>query len=340
MLVIGSGSWGTALASQLSRVGHSVTLLGNQSQLLNEILCQQTNNKYLPGLQLPRIERVAVDLQSALEDMPAAIVIAVPSQAFKGAVVNLAKALTHLRQLDSEKKMGIIWATKGLSQEGQFLHQIIAEHLPGYQNTAVLSGPSFAKEVVLNHPTALILAGSHPEFTQKAAAYFQQPLFKVYLSQDILGVEIGGIAKNIYAMGAGLVEGLGYGANTVMACLTRALAEMLQLVKQLNAQAETIMGLSGCGDLFLTATSNQSRNKRLGLYIGQGLSVATALQKIGQVVEGLDNLEAYYRIAQSLQLKLPLLSEIYAILKLNKEPKTAIESLFDPVLEPEFQSVF
>ncbi|MFM8453900.1 MAG: NAD(P)H-dependent glycerol-3-phosphate dehydrogenase [Gammaproteobacteria bacterium] len=324
--VLGCGSWGTALAMQLARAGNQVCVWGNEPDVLEDIQTRSRNTKYLEDLALP-VMNATVDLAQALFGAEA-VLVAVPSHAFRSVLKELQ---AHLKP-----NCGLIWASKGLAENGDFLHEVVAEVLPTHKDIAMLSGPSFAKEVALNYPTAVALAASSAAFAKKTAGYFHAGVFSVYLSSDMIGLQIGGVCKNVYALSAGIIEGLGYGSNTRMAWLTRALAEMRAFGEKVGAKADTIMGLSGCGDLLLTATDNQSRNKRFGLYVGQGLNPKEAYEKVGQVVEGAQNLQQLYDKAKVYGLNLPLLNEIYAILKMNKDPRLAVQAFFARDLTPEF----
>ena len=256
MAVIGAGSWGTALAIQLARAGHPVHLWGRDVAQLDALQRARCNERYLPDAAFPQALLVCKDLARALDGVRDAL-IAVPSHAFRATVEQVEK---HLRP-DTR----IAWATKGFeASSGLLPHQVAADVL-GSRPGAVLSGPTFAKEVGAGLPTAMTVASRDAAFAKALASRLSGPNFRAYMQTDILGVEVGGAVKNVIAIGSGIADGMGFGANTRVALITRGLAEMMRLGVRLGAVRETFMGLAGLGDLVLTCTDNQSRNRRLGL---------------------------------------------------------------------------
>ncbi|MBV8878072.1 MAG: NAD(P)-dependent glycerol-3-phosphate dehydrogenase, partial [Gammaproteobacteria bacterium] len=276
--VLGAGSWGTALAIQFARSGRAVRLWGRDSARLAVMATERCNQRYLPGTPFPPALALQGDLGAALAGAQDVLVV-VPSMALR-------ELLTRLRPLLTPP-MHVAWATKGFEQgSGQLPHQVAAEVLGHERRVAVLSGPTFAREVGAGLPTAMTIASPDAAYAQALARELSSGNFRAYTSTDIMGVEIGGAVKNALAVGAGLSDGLGFGANTRIALITRGLKEMTRLGVALGARAETFMGLAGLGDLVLTCTDDQSRNRRFGLLLAAGRSPEAALAEIGQAVEG------------------------------------------------------
>lgn len=317
--VIGAGSWGTALALVLARNSHTVHLWAKDTESLHEIETLRENAHYLPGVKLPANLKTEASLEAALEKSDE-ILISVPSHAF-GEVIQ--KVYPHLRP-----NQGIVWATKGLDPSTRFLHEIVEEYA-GRRPMALITGPSFAKEVAAELPTAVIVASNDENYGKKIQDIFQAPHFRVYLSDDLLGAEVGGATKNVLALAVGIAEGLGFRTNTKAAIMTRGLAEMMRLGDALGAKRETLMGLSGLGDLILTCSDTQSRNLRFGIMLGQGVGVQDACKKIGQVVESIPTSELIFKLAAQHQVRMPIVSQVHAILYQNLSPKEAILRLVE-----------
>ncbi len=317
--VLGAGSWGTALALQLARAGHDVVLWGHDAGHMAELAGSRSNERYLPGVSFPPGLATTADLAAALADA-ALILVAVPSRAFRevlAATEGLGKAVVP-----------IAWATKGFELDtGLLPHQVVAEMLPQAGATAVLSGPTFANEVAMGLPSAMTIASPDSDFAMSLAKAISTESFRAYTSRDIIGVEVGGATKNVFAIGAGISDGLGFGANTRIALLTRGLAEMTRLGLALGASRETFMGLAGMGDLVLTCTDDQSRNRRFGLALASGVDAATARAEIGQVVEGYFAANAVNRVAKSLDVKMPIVEQIYRVLYEGVSPRDAVAEL-------------
>ena len=278
--VLGAGSWGTALAILLARNGHRTVLWGRDAAALAAIARSGSNERYLPGQRLP--DRLAVEpsLARALETANACL-LAVPSHAF-GEVVAALSRMPAVRQ-------GLLWATKGLDPaSGRLLHEVALERLPSGAPLGVLSGPTFAGEVARRLPTAVTLAATDTGFAREWAGRLADPRFRVYTSDDLAGVQIAGAVKNVLAIAAGIADGLGFGANTRAALIARGLSEMVRLGEAAGGRAQTFMGLAGLGDLVLTCTDDQSRNRRFGLTLAQGMPPAEAIAAVGQVVEGVE----------------------------------------------------
>jgi glycerol-3-phosphate dehydrogenase (NAD(P)+) len=318
MTVIGAGSWGTALAILLAREGHLTHLWGRDGAQLEAMRVARRNARYLPDASFPESLQVAVELAEALKDARDAL-IAVPSHAFRATLERIRPHLApHTR---------IAWATKGFEIESGLLpHQVVKQVL-GATPGAVLSGPTFAKEVGAGLPTAMTIASADEQFAKELALSLSGPSFRAYTQTDIIGVEVGGAVKNVIAIGSGIADGMGFGANTRVALITRGLAEMLRLGVKLGALRETFMGLAGLGDLVLTCTDDQSRNRRFGMALGRGESMAEAQSAILQVVEGVPAARAVYDVAQRLQVDMPICREIYGIIYENKPVRAAVQAL-------------
>ena len=314
--VLGSGSWGTALAIQLARSGTPVSLWGRDAQVLASCKTHRENQRYLPGAQFPESLQVSSKWDDAL-DGASTVLISVPSHAFRALLERL-----------GERDIGLCWATKGLElSTGLLPHQVVKEVLPGCRRYAVLSGPTFAKEVGAGLPTAITVAASEAAFAEQLATALSSTMFKAYTSTDIIGVEVGGAVKNVLAIGAGLSDGLGFGANARVALINRGLRELQRFGVAMGAQPETFLGLAGMGDLVLTCTDNQSRNRRMGLALADGQSVAEAEAEIEQVVEGVQAARAVFEQAQRLGVELPIVEQIYRIVVEGVEPKEAVAAL-------------
>jgi glycerol-3-phosphate dehydrogenase (NAD(P)+) len=318
MAVIGAGSWGTALAIQLARAGHPIRLWGRDRAQIEAMQRSRRNLKYLPNAEFPDTLLAAADLTQALRGARDALVT-VPSHAFRATLIGLEPHLDpHAR---------IAWATKGFeTATGLLPHQIANEVLPGRPG-AVLSGPTFAAEVGAGLPTAMTVASHDERFAKELVLRLSGPRFRAYTQTDIMGVEVGGAVKNVIAIGSGIADGMGFGANTRVALITRGLAEMMRLGVALGAQRETFMGLAGLGDLVLTCTDDQSRNRRLGLALGRGASLADAARDIHQVVEGVEAAYAVRKVAERLRVEMPICHEVYCIMHEGKPVRAALQAL-------------
>jgi glycerol-3-phosphate dehydrogenase (NAD(P)+) len=324
--VLGAGSWGTALAILLAKNGHEVMLWGRESESMRAMQRDRFNADYLPNITFPESLCATPDFSMALsfsED----ILLAIPSGAFRSV----------LESIKNEREpKNIIWTTKGLEPKTyQLLHEVIDEILGMNIKSALLSGPSFAKEVAEGLPTAVVIASKNKMYAEYVMSLFSSAHFRPYYSDDVIGVEIGGTVKNVMAIGAGISDGLGFGSNTRAALITRGLNEISRLGVAMGARAETFMGLSGLGDLILTCTDNQSRNRRFGLALGMGKTPKQAIDEIGQVVEGAKNAAQVFALAQKYHLDMPITEHVYSILDGEMSPLEAIESLFSRGLKTE-----
>ena len=325
--VIGAGSWGTALALQFARGGHNVRLWGRDTDQLRQISADGENRRYLPGVPFPENLQIEPNLERCLDGI-VDILISVPSH-------GLRETLTRIRPLLNADAR-ICWATKGFELEtGKLPHQVALEVLGDKTPMAVLSGPTFAKEVGAGLPTAMTVAANVPEFARELASALSGERFRAYTSNDIIGVEVGGAVKNVLAIGAGISDGLGFGANTRIALISRGLVEMTRLGVALGAKHETFMGLAGMGDLVLTCTDDLSRNRRMGLALASGKSVEEAQEEIQQVVEGVLAAKAVKEVAEKMGVEMPICLEIYRILYENVSPKEAVTALMSRALKPE-----
>ena len=318
--VIGAGSYGTALAICLARNGHKTLLWGRDAEHVAEMARSRANEKYLPGSKFPETLEVCADL-ATVASASKNILLVVPSHAF-GDVLSQIKP--HMRQ-DAR----LVWATKGLEHDsGRLLQDVAREALGEDISLAVLSGPTFAKEMAAGLPTAISLSSSDEAFVSDISNLLHcERTFRVYSNNDFIGVQLGGAVKNVIAIGAGMADGIGFGANARTALITRGLAEMTRLGCALNAQASTFMGMAGLGDLVLTCTDNQSRNRRFGLALGQGIGVEKAMADIGQVVEGYRNTKEVYMLAERMGVEMPIVEQVYQVLYRNKNAKLAAADL-------------
>jgi glycerol-3-phosphate dehydrogenase (NAD(P)+) len=318
MTVIGAGSWGTALAIHCARSGHPTRLWGRDVSLVEAMQRERRNPRYLPDAPFPAALSAVADLGDALGGARD-ILIAVPSNAFRG-------TLELLRpRLDASAR--IAWASKGFeASSGLLPHQVAGEVL-GERPGAVLSGPTFALEVGAGLPTAMTIASRNAAFAEELALRLSGPQFRAYTQSDIVGVEVGGAVKNVIAIGTGIADGMGFGANTRVALITRGLAEMTRLGQKLGARRETFMGLAALGDLVLTCTDDQSRNRRLGLALGRGSDLAEAQRQIGQVVEGVTAAIAVRNVAERQGADMPICLEVYRVMHEGRPVRAALSAL-------------
>ena len=325
--VLGAGSWGTALAIQFARAGRPTLLWGRDTAHLMQLANDRCNRRYLPDAIFPDALRIETDLRAAVA-LAQDILIAVPSHALRALLKDIAPAIKTSQRL--------AWATKGFElHTGKLPHQVAAEVLDAHIPMAVLSGPTFAREVGKGLPTAMTVAATDQAFARALAESLSGNNFRVYTSDDIIGVEVGGAVKNVLAIGAGMSDGLGYGANTRIALITRGLVEMTRLGVALGAKRETFMGLAGLGDLVLTCTDNLSRNRRFGLAMAAGQSRAQAQTDIGQVVEGVQAAEAVREVATQSKVDMPICEQVYAVLYKNVAPAEAVKQLMSRELKSE-----
>ncbi|KFX17388.1 NAD(P)H-dependent glycerol-3-phosphate dehydrogenase [Pectobacterium betavasculorum] len=320
MTVIGAGSYGTALAITLARNGHRVVLWGHNPTHIQALQTARCNQAFLPDVPFPDSLQLETNLAQALAASRDVLVV-VPSHVF-GDVLRQLKP--HLRA-DAR----IVWATKGLEAEtGRLLQDVAREALGETIPLAVVSGPTFAKELAAGMPTAIALAATDSEFADDLQRLLHcGKSFRVYSNPDFIGVQLGGAVKNVIAIGAGMSDGIGFGANARTALITRGLAEMTRLGAALGADPTTFMGMAGLGDLVLTCTDNQSRNRRFGMMLGQGMDVQSAQDSIGQVVEGYRNTKEVLALAQRYGVEMPITEQLWQVLYCGKDAREAALSL-------------
>jgi len=317
--VLGSGSWGTALAILAARNGCQTLLWGHSREQMALLAQDRENKRYLPGLPFPKNLTVTSDL-AEVAGFCNLILVSVPSHAFKDTLLKLKAYVSDDLQ--------IAWATKGFNpDDGSLLHEVVAEIFSEQTPAALLSGPSFAKEVAADLPTAITIASSQPNFANFLADILHSERFRTYTNSDLIGVEVGGAVKNVMAIAAGIADGLGFGANTRAALITRGLNEIIRLGVKLGGKQETFMGLAGLGDLILTCTDNQSRNRRFGLALGQGKNPRTAIKEIGQEIEGISAAKETFLLAQKYGIDMPITEQTYKVLYEGLAPLAAVQNL-------------
>lgn len=317
--VLGGGAWGTALAIQLARNGQVTYLWDIDTDNINLMIKERCNERYLPGISFPDQLHPEANLHTVLE-RSRDILLVPPSHAFRSLLTNIRSFL--------REDARIIWATKGLDPDShQFLLDVADDILGWDIPYAILAGPNFAKEVAMGLPSATTVATGDIPFFMDIKARFSSKTFRIYHVQDQIGVQLCGAVKNVLAIATGISDGLGYGANARCALITRGLSEMTRLGLKLRAKQETFYGLAGVGDLVLTCTDNQSRNRRFGLALGAGKSLQQIEQEIGQVIEGKLNALSVHVLAQKNNISMPICEEVYRVIYENKSPKDAAEAL-------------
>jgi glycerol-3-phosphate dehydrogenase (NAD(P)+) len=325
--VLGAGSWGTALAIQVARSGRATRLWGRDGAQLRTMSKDRRNARYLPEASFPESLTVSADLPRVLHGC-LDVLVAVPSHSFRALLQEI------VPRLDQETR--VAWATKGFELDsGKLPHQVAREVLGSDRPTAVLSGPTFAKEVGAGLPTAMTIASPDARFAHALAQGLSSNNFRAYTSNDIVGVEVGGAVKNVLAVGAGLSDGLGFGSNTRIALITRGLVEMTRLGVTLGAHRDTFMGLAGLGDLVLTCTDDQSRNRRFGLQLASGKTPEQALASIGQAVEGYVAAKAVSVVAKRANVDMPICDGIYQVLYEKRPAKDLVRDLMSRPIRAE-----
>ena len=329
--VIGGGSWGTALASVLGNNGHDTMVWSHDADAARSLATEHENPKYLPGLKLPSNVSGTHDMAESLKG--AEIVLAVsPSHVTREVMTRAAPLLP--------RGTPIVCATKGIENQSLLnMYEVLEEVLPVELHPYIccLSGPSFAKETVLKMPTAVVVASPWEKLAQKVQRVFATDYFRVYPRIDVQGVELGGSLKNVCAIAAGISDGMGFGSNTRAAIMTRGLAELVRLAMKKGANALTLSGLAGMGDLVLTCTGDLSRNRMVGLGLGKGQPLQEVLAGMKQVAEGVRTAKSVHDLAAKLSVEMPLHEAIYRILYENLPPKAALQSLTSRAMTSEFQ---
>lgn len=322
--IVGAGSWGTAIGAWLSRNGHKVRIWDIDQAVIDDVNQTHCNSRYLPGCKLPSGLQGFTTLESAMQSCTI-VVIAVPSRVFDSATRQVE---SHLHLMDPQKPPVIIWGTKGFASASGHLLSDIADRVFGETAiTATIAGPSFAYEVIQGLPTGFDLASRSEHNLEAIANLFRNQTALVYTTTDIVGVQIGGATKNVIAIAAGISDGLKFGINTRSLLICRGFAEMNRLNVALGGQTETLMGLSGMGDLLLTCTGDLSRNRRLGLGLGAGKQLDTILAEIGQEVEGLQSARETYHVGRRLDVFMPMTERVYRILYEGLPPMQAAHEL-------------
>ena len=325
--VLGAGSWGTALAVLLARNGVTTTLWGHSAQSVVNMATARANLRYLPEMRFPDALAVSGVLETCVRDA-GIVLIAVPSHAFRDTLETIAPWV--------RADAGIAWATKGFDPgSGRFLHELVHQHLPTHP-AAVVTGPSFAREVALGMPTALTVHSADDDFATTVARLLHAPTFRAYTGNDILGAELGGAMKNVLAVATGVADGMQLGLNARAGLITRGMNEMLRLGAALGAKAETLMGLAGLGDLVLTCTGDLSRNRRLGMALGRGVGLREALAEIGQVVESIVTVDEVMRLAKRVGIELPIAEHVQYVLHEEMTPAQGLSSLLAREQKPEY----
>lgn len=316
--VLGAGSWGTALSLLLCKNGHEVTLW---SALEDEVrmLCEKREHEFkLPGVRLPEDMKITADLEDSLQD-PDVAVLAVPSP--------FTRSTAHRMASFVKKGQIIVNVAKGVEEHTLMtLSEIISEEIP-QADVCVLSGPSHAEEVGKGLPTTCVVSAEKRETAEYLQGIFMSPVFRVYTTPDILGVELGGALKNVIALAAGTADGLGYGDNTKAALITRGIAEISRLGTKMGARAETFYGLSGIGDLVVTCASVHSRNRKAGYLMGKGYTMQEAMDEVKMVVEGVYSARAAKSLAEKYQVEMPIIEEVNKVLFEDKPAADAVRDL-------------
>ncbi len=323
--VIGAGSWGTALAILLCQNMSKVSLWGRNRQAMEAMVEQRQNSLYLPDIIFPDNLEICSDFDDIINDSLCFVVV-VPSHAFRQTLEDLRDLL--IKASKSVENVTLIWGTKGFdTHSGNLLSEVAVDVLGPNPRHGVVSGPSFAKETASAMPTALTLACPSKQEAQSMANWFRTPTTRVYFSDDPVGVQLGGAIKNVMAIAAGISDGLNYGANARAALITRGLSELTRLGLALGGKPETFGGLTGVGDLILTCTDNQSRNRRFGLGLGQGKTRDQVSEEIGQEIEGINTARELFNISQKMGVDMPITEQVYKIIHQGSEPAAAVTSL-------------
>ena len=323
--LIGAGSWGTALAIQLAQ-RHPVQLWGHNPAAIHTYRTAGANTHYLPDTPFPANLQPTSELATALRHATD-VMLAVPSHAF---AATCARVAAHTPTLNC-----LSWATKGLEPETQQLLSQVARHYFPHASLAMLTGPTFASEVARGLPTAVTLAAPDTDYRTRLAQLLHSEHFRVYTTDDLIGAQLGASCKNVMAIAAGIADGLGFGANARAALITRGLAEITRLTTTLGGRAETLMGLAGLGDLTLTCTDSQSRNRRMGLALAQGKTIAQAKQEIGQAVEGITTARDIHYKARAVTVEMPITEHVYQVLYHGMQPSNAVSALLKRAVRTE-----
>ena len=317
ILVLGAGSWGTALALVLARNGRKTYLWDCVADHITSLQTERCNNRHLPGTVFPDTLLPVHNLLPLPEELND-VLIAVPCEALRDVLQQLATV---------EQELKYCLACKGFEPLTLSLNSNVVNECLGDVPVAVLSGPSFAKEVAVGLPTAVTIAAEENETAIHWAKYFHSDVFRIYTRGDVVGVQVGGAIKNVMAIAVGIADGLGFGVNTRSALITRGLAEIMQLGMAMGGKQETFMGLAGLGDLVLTCTDDQSRNRRFGLALAQGKSIEQAREDIGQTIEGLRTAIVVNNLAKKYQIEMPISEQVFKIIQGEISSQEAVQNL-------------
>ena len=328
--VLGAGSWGTALAVLVAENGFSVSLWGRNPERMKALAQARGNSAYLPGVAFPDRLTIEADLPRLAQTCDD-FLVTVPSRSFRRVLEDLAAA--RRGRLNA---LTLAWGTKGFDPQGSvMLSDVVEQVFRGAAVRAIISGPTFATEVARRLPAALTVAGDDLEVAERVATWLRNDRVRVYVSDDLPGVQLGGAIKNVIALAAGISDGLGFGANARAALITRGLAEMNRLGVALGGKPHTFMGLSGIGDLILTCTDNQSRNRRVGLGLGRGQPLADVLREVGQEAEGVSTVRELYGLAKHLNVEVPITEQVYRVVYEGCSPLRAVADLLGREPKPE-----
>jgi len=320
--VLGAGSWGTALAIHLARAGLDVRLWAQRAEHVEHMQRQRCNQQYLPDVTFPENLGLYNNLEQALRGGELLVLMVIPSHAYRS-FLHSSSTLFHAG-------MSIAWASKGIEEgTGKLLHQVFAEEVPQCNRLAVISGPTFAREVARDLPTAITVASTNEDVANEWRDCLHNGYFRAYTNSDIAGVELGGALKNPLAIAAGIADGLGFGANSRAALITRGLTELIRLGEAMGCKRDTFMGLAGLGDLVLTCTDDQSRNRRTGLLLAKGLNKEEISREIGQEIEGIRSSLEAVRLGQEYQVELPIIEQVHKVLYQGFHPHDAVRSLLE-----------
>ncbi len=335
--VLGAGAWGTALGKLLAEKGNSVFLWSRRRELCDAVNATRENARYLPGAPIPANMSCTDDLRTALQGAEM-VVFVVPSHAMRE-VARAAAPYLQGTGAGTEPGISVVSATKGIEVDSLlFMDEVLGQELPSHarDQLATLSGPSFAKELVNHLPTAVVIAAHDPAVRDPVMKRFHTPYLRTYASGDVAGVECGGALKNVIAIAAGAVDGMGFGHNTRAALITRGLAEIAQLAMARGGSALTLAGLAGMGDLVLTCTGELSRNRTVGYELGKGRTLGEILAGLGHVAEGVRTAKSAYDLSKKLGVDMPITSEVYSVLYEDKPVEKAVRDLMARELSYEF----
>ncbi len=319
--ILGAGVWGTALAIVMARSGRPVVLWGSDEARMARLAHERIHTTALPGIRFPDNLAIETDLERVCRTAAAGLMVAVPSGGFR-------TILRIVAPLCAETAV-VAWATKGLeSGTHKRLSEIHDEIRPG-RPAALITGPTFAREVAAGLPAAMTVASRDAAVAETVASWIRGERLRVYTSDDVIGAEIGGAVKNVLAIAAGISDGLGFGANARAALITRGLAELMRLGAAVGGRAETLMGLAGVGDLVLTCTDDLSRNRRVGLALAAGRSLGDILGELGQAVEGVASAREVYALARAQGVEMPIVEQVYQVLFAGSSPQAAVAALLN-----------